>query len=495
MVQDCEVLEELEQECSDRTDEVTRRRFLRAATAAAAVTPAAPLLLGDSQASGDKEKPVKPRSRKTIFFNFSHERDHKGSEYHVLVGGNRYRLRPLGRHDATVARERGRNNFLRLVPDSALTHVLEDVTEPAMVQIGYTTKNADPVGGTWSLSTMFTQIPVTGVTYAYQLQRKRIASGPLPLSAKRKSYGHPPAMTLQDLVEETALVDTSDHASTLISLHPSVTSGETNSAAHIHTNWIQPNGATEGLANVIQGLGDAQPQVTPNAPNGSGWATLVPLTDDNGQVIRNTKGHNAGLIQYYPDWSSGVDALAASASLSVAPSIRDDEDLGADVTPPGSLPNAPTGKMWARHDGFATIDQSDVAAVRASDSGTLTWTLVDQSVDQGFLVTAAVTQQGDSVQVVLTCNNWYLRWLGVYLQFIGNDGNPITVANLPPNTIPGNNAESNTTNALFADHGFAGVHDPGHSRRCRKFDYNLQSSVNRCAKRSHPWERSRFRFE
>ena len=43
MVQDCEVLEELEQECSDRTDEVTRRRFLRVAAAAAGVTPAAPL--------------------------------------------------------------------------------------------------------------------------------------------------------------------------------------------------------------------------------------------------------------------------------------------------------------------------------------------------------------------------------------------------------------------------------------------------------------------
>ncbi len=447
MLQDCDLLAELEEECSQRIDEVTRRRFMQTAAATAGVTPAAAgLLFADSPVSEKKEKP--PRQRNNLFFNFSHEPDHTTAEYYVVTGKNRYRLRRVAPNDHVVSLERSRNNFLQLVPDYALTHVLEGATEPTGVQVCYTVKN--PMDdGTWSLSSMFTQIPLSGLSYAYGLQRQRIPLGPLPMSTKRKLYGHPPALNLQDLYEETVVVDTSDHASTLISLHPSATSGESNSAAHIHTNWIQPNGATVGLAQVLQGLGDAQPQVTPNAPNGNGWATLVPLTDDNNQPVINQNGNNKGLIQYYPDWNSSVDAVAGSAALNIVPNIQNDESLGADVTDPDVLPNAPTGKLWARHDGFATIDQSDLAAVRASDSGTLQWTLVDQSVDQGFLVTAAVTQQDGGVQVVLTCANWYLRWLGVYLQFIGNDGMPIAVANLPPNTIPGNDPKSNTDNALF----------------------------------------------
>ncbi len=83
------------------------------------------------------------------------------------------------------------------------------------------------------------------------------------------------------------------------------------------------------------------------------------------------------------------------------------------------------------------------------DPGNVKWVLNDQSVDQGFLVTAAVTQQGDKLQVTLTNANWYLRWIGVWLQFLDAGGTPIAVADLPKDTIPGSDSKSNLKDTFF----------------------------------------------
>lgn len=431
--------------------EVNRRQFLTYATGAA---PALPLLLSNWSATAAEPAPVqKPlRVRRTVFFNFSHETDAATASYYLIAGKHRYQLRWLEPNDSALARERESNLFLQGVPDTSITHILENVALPTdAVVLCYTVKNPDMAAGTWSLSTMYTHIPQSGVEYAYGLGRGRFQVGPLPLSAKRRLYGHRPAESLQDVLEERALIDVTDHASTLIGLHPNMLSGEPNSAAHIQGNWIQPNGATTALAVQIQALGDAQPEQAPGAPNPTGWATLVPLTDDTtGQPFRNQNGNNKGLIQYTPDWHPAIDAIAGNAAVTIAPSVNNDESLGADITGSNgqNMAGASTGKMWARHDGFTTVDQSAIAS-GAEDPGTVKWTLKDKSVDQGFLVTAQITQQGDSIQVTLTNANWYLRWIGVWLQFLDANRNVIPVSQLPSNTIPGGNPTSNTTNELF----------------------------------------------
>jgi hypothetical protein len=432
--------------------EVNRRRFL---AYTAGLTPIVPSLLGDRADAAAEPAPVqKPaRVRRTLFFNFSHETDHATAAYFLVAGKHRYNLRRLGSNDATLARERENNRFLQGVPDASLTHVLENVALPAdAVVLCYTVKNPDTKAGTWSLSSLYTHLPESGVAYAYQLGRTRVTEGSLPLSAKRRLYGHRAAESMQDVLDERALADVTDHASTLIGMHPNMLSGEPNSAAHIHTNWIQPNGATTALAVQIQALGDAQPEQSPGAPNPAGWATLVPLIADNGEPFKNHKGNNKGLIQYTPDWHPAIDAIAGNAATTIAPQVNNDEILGTDITGSDgqSMTVASMGQMWARHDGFTTVDQSSTAS-GAEDPGTVKWTLNDKSVDQGFLVTANVKQQGDSVQVTLTAANWYLRWIGVWLQFLDNQQPPqvIPVSQLPPNTIPGGNPDSSTTNELF----------------------------------------------
>ena len=429
-------------------NEVDRRHFLGYA---AGLVQGLPLAVGALAAapSTASAKPKPERKRLNFFFNFSHEWDAATSDYYLVAGKLRYRLRGLSPNDHTLARERLNNRFLQQVPDAALTHVLENVALPAdAVTLCYTVKNPDRTGGTWSLSSMYTTIPESGVAYAYDRARERKASGRLPLSAKRRQYGHPPAETLEDLLKEQVIFDTTDHAATLISLHPDMLSGEANSAAHVHGNYIQPNGATTALPVQIQTLGAAQPQQTPGVPNPTGWATLVPITDDDThQPFRNQKGNNKGLIQYTPDWHPVVDAIAGQGSVSIAPGVKNDEKLGADITGSDGT-SQPNGALWARHDGFPTVDQTGIAS-GAAVADTVSWTLTDKSVDLGLLITATVAEQSGGPQVTLTCANWYVRWIGIYLQFLKDDGTPIPVSELPPNTIPDNNPASNTTDALF----------------------------------------------
>jgi hypothetical protein len=431
--------------------EVDRRHFLGYAAGAAGLVQGLPLALAALAAapSTASAKPKPERKRRTFFFNFSHERDAATANYYLVAGKLRYRLRALAPNDHALAQERLNNRFLQQVPNAALTHVLENAALPAdAVALCYTVKNPDPTGGTWSLSSMYTSIPESGVSYAYNRARERTALGPLALSAKRKQYGHPPAQTLEDLLEEQAVFDTTDHAATLISLHPDMLSGEPNSAAHVQGNHIQSNGATTALSVTIQALGDAQPQQSPGAPNATGWATLVPITnDDTNQPFRNQKGNNKGLIQYTPDWNPAIDAIAGQGAVSIAPGVKNDESLGTDITGSDGT-SQPSGALWARHDGFPTVDQSSVAS-GASVEDAVSWTLTDKSVDQGLLITATVAEQSGGPQVTLTCANWYVRWIGIYLQFLKSDGTPIPVAELPSNTIPDNNPASNTTDALF----------------------------------------------
>jgi hypothetical protein len=391
-------------------------------------------------------------SGRTLFFNFSHEPDSATAAYYLVAGGQRLPIRRIGVGDPALTRARESNAFLRQVPERSLTHVLEAAALPGdAVQLCYTLKNPDVNAGTWSMPSMMTHIPESGLRYAYERARERVTTGPLPLSAKRRLYGLKPAETLQDLLDEYSVVDASDHASTLIAMHPNMLSGEPNSAGHIHSNWIQSNGVTAALAIQIQTLGDAQPQQNPGAPNASGWATLVPLTDDQtNQPIRNNAGNNKGLIQYTPDWHPAVAPLAGQAATSITPSVNNDESLGSDITHARVQDRAAaSGKMWARHDGFPTVDQSLIASGAVADPGNVKLVLTDQSVDQGLLITAAVTQQGDDLQVTLTNNNWYLRWIGVWLQFLDSGGNLIPVSDLPPNTIPGSDSKSNLKDTLF----------------------------------------------
>jgi hypothetical protein len=299
----------------------TRRQFLSGALATGALTGMPAALLADAR--GPAAKPKKPSlEQRDYFFNFAHEADHQSATYYLLAGGIRVKLDRVQDHPGVLKQHRKKNRFLRNVPDDQLTHVVQNLRLSAdFVTMSYVIQGGNTSAGTWNMSAMYFLPPMGGIIDAAALSVERAGSNPLPLSAKRVLYGHSPAVTAEDLIEEAILLDPSDHATAIIGMHPDLFSVEGASGAIVHNHYIQPNGATVGLAILIQALGPATPQLKTDTANSNGWATLTPILDDNGQPFRNQNGKNKGLIQYHPYWNEPIRSVAQQGTTSVLPQI------------------------------------------------------------------------------------------------------------------------------------------------------------------------------
>jgi hypothetical protein len=412
--------------------DLSRRSFIGGATGAGATLAVAPELIGQSF----RRRPV--RIRRTFFINLSHE-SYRGQDYRMLLGGKVYRLRELANGDATLARVRRTNRFLSAVPDYCITHALEDVMASANeVQLSYTIKNPDLSSGQWEMSGVYLILPSGSYTQAYT--RARAESdflSTLPLSSKRKKYGLPAAMTLRDVLEEQAFLDTTDWAATLVNMHPELVSADPNSAAHIMLNHINVlTGEITQLSDVLSAAGAAQPQGNPTADNSAGWATLVPYVDENNNPIKNQKGNNVGLILYDAQWQPGLKTpWIKNALVPALKSVKNDTSLGVDVTrDPASVPQ---GSIWTRNDGVTSIIQSNTFRGRRQSTDNGTYTLKGVSTNfNGYSCTMTPTNNGGSTSIALDFKNWYVRYLGLYIQFYNSDNRVVPISSLPAGIAP-----------------------------------------------------------
>ena len=400
----------------------TRRQFLTGALATGALTGLPAGLL--AQGGGHGGKPAKPRlEQRDYFFNFAHEAGHETATYYLVAGGTRVKLNRAQDHPGVLRHHRKKNRFLQNVPEDQLTHFVQNVRLSAdFVTMSYVIQSANTSAGTWNMSAMYFMPPMGGIVDAAALAVERAGANPIPRSAKRSLYGHPPAVTAEDLIDEAILLDPSDHATAIIGMHPDLFSVEGTSASIVHNHYIQPDGATAGLAVLIQALGPATPQLNTGHANANGWATLTPILDDNNQAFRNQNGKNKGLIQYHPDWNDPIRNVAQQGTTSVLPQIKRDAIFGADVTAADPGVPGPSGALWKRHDGVTTIDQSPGVG---SPQDQLKFTLSTQNIEGGFSTTGSAVDVDGTVQATLTFTNWYVRWLGIYLLFLDSGGVPV----------------------------------------------------------------------
>ena len=453
--------QQLEEAVTAAVERLSRRDFLRHTAGAGLALGLSPLLT--SCAGNDSNAdPLPGKETQTLFFNLSHE-DYGNKTYYLTGGGDRYALTRVKERPEVLARARQTNKFLRGVPDDQITHHVEHVVSASdSVTIFYSGPDIDPEAGTWSMSSVFLQIPTSGSAHAYRRARLRHPTGPLPLSAKRKLYGMAAAETEQDLREERVLVDTASLAATLVGMHPDVLSLEANSAHNIHSNYVDTSIDVVVLSDKLRRpqYQMAMPQLHANTPNPTGWGTLVPLmnTGPTGIAgpIKNQRGKNHGRIQYQPILHPDIAGAVGPATGNLTPALKNDESLGADITnvDPKKAGNTLNGAVWFRHDGLTSVDQSPGKAVR-DPSVVMT---LKQEGPQGGLWTVASTSQNanGSTQVSLILLNWYVRFLGVYLQFLDdkNPPNVLTLKSIPEynagTIIPGHdNGGLDTTDALF----------------------------------------------
>jgi hypothetical protein len=402
-------------------------------------------LQGNSNDVGSISQETKLPSRqrvfepRTFFFNLSHE-SYSGQEYKMLLGREVYQLRELAKGDPALAQERQSNRFLSAVPDDCITHILEDAMTPADdVQLTYGLKTPNYTTGEWLMTGVFLVLPKSSYTHAYNKAREKAGPlSPLPLSSKRKKYALPAAMTLQDVLDEQIFFDQTDWAATVVNLHPELLSADPASAAHIMENHLKPlSGVMSQLSEELSRFGPAQPQTNPNSENASGWATLVPYTDTDGTPLKNQKGHYAGLILYDPKWQTALKTPFIINALKPAlQSVKNDTSLGVDVTtnPAGVA----AGNVWTRNDGVTSIDQSSgVDQSAGSSSGNASYTFKDVSTNfNGYSCAMTPTDNGGSTTITLNFKNWYLRYLGLYLQFLRSDKSSIAISDLPSGIVP-----------------------------------------------------------
>ncbi|MBV8832633.1 MAG: hypothetical protein JO108_25815 [Acidobacteriaceae bacterium] len=429
---------------------VTRRGFLAQTAIAASVLGLKPKS-GGAQ-SGNVEL-------RTLFFNLNSVDYDPAKNYYLYLFKQHYKLQKVASNPSVLQRARANNSFLRSLPDDAATHYVENAAVPTdITPLAYLYSPLDTASGTWSMSMVLQIMPASAVPGAFARLRSSLGAGPLPLSAKRKVYQMDPASTEQDLRDELDLVDYTDVARTLVTLHPDLVCAQPESALYIAARYVSVDAGTQFLSALLKNTGAAVPQQTTNQSNAQGWATLVPLNQDDGTPYKLTNGLN----QYFPDWHSEVEQRVGDSVKTIHPSVKDDPKLGMDVTPfdpqlnnpsaaiHSTLVNELAGKIWYRHDGVTAVNHG---AVSAPDAGAPAWAFRHVNAETGLKYSDPdVATQNGSVQVTFNnVSNWFLRYLGMYLQFVDRDGNVIPAASLPKNTLPdGVTPQLNRGNALFA---------------------------------------------
>src|SRR5262249_1914008 len=93
----------------------TRRRLLKGALAAGALTGLPARLVAER---GGRGKPDKPRfEQRDFFFNLAHETEHATARYYLVAGGTRVRLQRVQDNPGVLKHHRNKNRFLQGVPD------------------------------------------------------------------------------------------------------------------------------------------------------------------------------------------------------------------------------------------------------------------------------------------------------------------------------------------------------------------------------------------
>jgi hypothetical protein len=433
---------------------LTRRQFLARGGAAGMALGLPPIFSG----CGGSPQHGSNVTQRTLFFNLSHLGS--AADSHVLnIAGKRFPLTPVADAPHVLALASRTNAFLNDANVSrTVTHHVESVALPSdVVMLAYLTSMEDPAQGTWQMNMIHLVLPAEAHRRAYNTIRA--GAGAFPHSAKRLRYGMPAASNPRELIEESMLVDVSDHAQTLIGMHVELASLDPDTAAHVHGSYIASSPATVILANQLASMGPATVQQTAGQPNPDGWATLVPLMNKRAQPPAPFKKSDGKLNVYRPDWNSQVDTSVAYALRAIKPLVANDTTLGMDVTSVTKgqplRPEESKGRLWAWHHGEAYRERSPLKEGDAAPKATINSIATEAGLAVGM---PTVSSAGGSVKVTLDdVNNWYLRWLGVWLRFRDSGGNLIPIASLPAGTVEGRTGPSRLDRPLAM---FVGVMPP-----------------------------------
>jgi len=377
---------------------LSRRDFMKTMAVLTAAAGMPGLLQSCGNSGGDSGN----KEIKTLFFDHSHL-NYAGYDFFLSVGGNEIKLQ---RTTPELIRDAKKSNdFLRLVPDSHITHLLPNLALPADdVQLLYVKKvptfpNSDSLWGTVSL---FLHVPRASLDKALPTS-DRTGRGAL----KAKYYGLVNDMNgAYGFDGEEELIAPTDTASAIVFSFPEIMSFDADSAAHVMHNIISQEPATEVLAQIIKAQGNS-------------WSENVVLKDDQGNPLRDDDGAIIQMIQY-SETTMQFAGVAIKDSLSA---VKQDPLLYvnlSDVTDPSEL----KGKLCTLQDGRSYTDASTIPAETLNSDVRMTLTDVCTGGGYKLQYLSGKKDAGNTVTRFRAVNS-YTRHLSMHVRYLNANNKPI----------------------------------------------------------------------
>jgi hypothetical protein len=435
------------QSAADQVAITSRREFLKTTAAGAlllssGLTSALPS--GQSATAREPAGRRRGQSRETrdLLFDLSTiDTDHH--ELILVAGSRRYRLRQA--QPGTLKQLRRRHPVLGFLPDDNATHWVQAKLPADAIQYCYVQRVrkgkpsrassrshccASP-GQSWDLVLQFMHVPAAAQRAAWDRIQGQLGADELPpVPGKWQQYGvtGDDLAAFDDPVGADVLKDSNDTASTILSLHPEMISGDPTTYAYIQQEIIGPQPQTVQLGELIGALGPIEPQESWTScdsqfvPNTTGYGTNVPLCNpDTGIQAVNSYGQ----LQYVPVYAGSTNEVAQAAITPTLQSLKADPTLGVNDTP---SPDQADGVMYRYAEGVPTSGQT-VDGLGAGSG--LSYTTKDYAPDQGYSVEVLSVDAGvsDNVEAVVTVlvKNWYVRTLGLFVRYFDGDGNVLSV--------------------------------------------------------------------
>ncbi|TKB25880.1 hypothetical protein FCL47_12350 [Desulfopila sp. IMCC35006] len=449
---------------------VSRRDVLKAGAIAGslAVLPANLLASGRDKKRHPARPPRSTRSTETRTFLFDFSWCDTSNHDVVLAAGKNYHL--LSRTSpGKLRRLRRQHPVLIQVPDSRATHhVVLDMPADA-IQICYLQrferspnrrsashkKNDDngfeardehsshnisprfrhcPNDGSWSMLGMFMHHPISALIAAAEKEASLLGSFEFPKVPdkwKRLGLTGQDIAVLGDPLGLDTFKDNNDTAAAMITGHPEMLCFDPDQSKYIHDTITSQN--TGDLADALTFQGPPTPQEnwagcgTPLQANATGWATLVPVCNEDGTQATNSQTQ---ALQYIPVYSDQTNSSLNSDGIQPSlASAKQDTTLGANNN---ANPDPTPGLIWRTEDGVTTSAQD--ATSLGVNTG-LSYTTKDFSPGHGYSVEITdvndnPTQPTVAAVISIRVKNWFIRYLGLYVRYLRSDGSAIPLSEL-----------------------------------------------------------------
>lgn len=348
----------------------------------------------------------------TLHFDLSHIA--ADTSFWISVGGVDF---PLSVHtDQTRQQAQAENRALALVPAAHITHFIPDLALPSNAPQLVMVHSKARVEGS--------QLPTMEMTHVHlpcAARRKALACARQHNEHRIQVQPHPKLSAhnvAPALVDDPVIIDVHnwvtamDAAATLVFFHMEMLSLDAETAALVHMQIEYSNGISDLAAVILRQA--KEHAVDPNIRNyvyeGS---YLDPWTlQPNGEP------------QYL--WTDLTTTWSKGPMTSSLRETKNDPFLQSTDTLPRTWTVQP-GTTWSG----LPATQDDPSAARAAVVATEPWTLVNLTAGNGLEV-GKISFDAASNTLKLPLKNYWLRWLSVYVQFLGPDGKPYN----PPDWTP-----------------------------------------------------------